>query len=224
MISILTPTRNSPREFRSLITSLIRRCSNKSIVEVLIKIDDDTDDRKYVESTMRRSGFKYTILSTKRGKGYLDINKYLDELAKISKGSILWLIMDDIVVVRGDWVKCLMSTRDRISDNIYIAYSKCASTRLQLSQNKFRGSGNGVPIVSREMYTKLGCFGIDGVPFDSYIRGISNSLPSRTFFLDIWTVQQFASRSMDIKRKSVKKKLSKRDYRNIVQKIGVKSL
>ena len=69
MISILTPTRNSPKEFQSLI-------SNKSLVEVLIKIDDDTDDRKYVESTMRRSGFKYIISSSPRGKGYLDIYKY----------------------------------------------------------------------------------------------------------------------------------------------------
>ena len=218
MISILTPTRNSPTEFKSMVDSLVKTCSNKSLVEILVKIDDDTDDIKYVESTLKRSGFKYTILSSPRGRGILDIPKYVDELFKISIGLIVWGIADDIIITTGDWVKDLMSTRDRIQDNIYIAYPKYASKMSQARNNKFRGSGNGTPVLSREMYNKLSDYGILDIPFDCYIRGISNAVPDRTFYINVYTVQKVSNRK---KITIVKKKLSKKNYDKIVENIGL---
>ena len=219
MISILTPTRNSPIEFKSMVDSLVETCSNKLLVEILVKIDDDTDDRKYVENTLKGSGFQYAILSSPRGRSNpLDMPRYVDELFKISKGLIVWVFPDDVVIINGDWVKHLMDTRNKVTDNIYIVYSKYASKMSQARSSKFRGSGNGIPILSREIYNRMGGYGRNNVPADCYIRGISNAISDRTFYIDIYTAQKFSSRR---KNKLQKKKLSSREYDNIVRSMGI---
>ena len=220
MISVLVPTRNASVQFESLIHSLSTQCEDKSMIEILVKVDDDTTDSRYANYIPKCWGFKnYRVLSSPRGRGYLDLNNYLHSLARVAQGSIFWLIMDDMIV-EGDWANAILSTRDRVPDNIFLAYSHYACSSVKWRDKKFRTTGNANPVVSREMYEKLGHFGVEGVSFDSYLRQVAGLLPNRTFLLDIKTAQMFRSRA-GVDKKVVKKKLGKQYYIDLLKNAGI---
>ena len=178
MISILIPTRGSPDGFAIFIDSLKHFCSSLKKVEVIAKVDDDTNDYKYVDIALKKSGFKYSIFSSPRGRGYLDIPKFYSDLVKVASGSILWQLGDDLTIVRGDWVQQLMSTRNVVSGNVYLAYCYYARSLEKLERGwGFRGRFNAIPIVSREFYDKLKILETGEVQLDEFIGGIAKEMP-----------------------------------------------
>jgi GDP-L-fucose synthase len=149
-------------------------CSRKDQVEFVIKIDADTNDEKYVKKILQNNRFPFVIVKSKRGKGYLDMPRFCDEMIKASHGETLWMMSDDINIVFGDWANRLLSLGSL--DGIYAAYVKYVSSPSKLAKGKSRLFGNACPIISRKLYDKLGCCSQKGVQIDIFIRGILSFL------------------------------------------------
>lgn len=122
LVSFLIPSINK-ESFVKSIECLKNTCSNISLVEVLIKIDIETDTPFY-EDILQKSGFDHRILCSPVS-GYTNIGVFHNEMAAVSQGSLLIPYADDLFMEHGDWVKELEYTRTIYPDNLYAVALLC---------------------------------------------------------------------------------------------------
>lgn len=106
--------------FALSIANLTETCSDKSKVEILVKIDIQSDI-EYYEDILKKYHFKHEVIYSPV-TGYLNIGDFHNDLALRSKGEIIWMLTDDFFVKHGDWVAALHETRNVYPDNIYAVY------------------------------------------------------------------------------------------------------
>ena len=149
-ISLLIPSHKAGSDFKRMLKSFSKTCEGRRHeVEILVKIDPD-DDRNFYAERLTYSGFKWQIIQTPRLKGYNSLHIFYNDLAKISSGDLLWVASDDLFITRAaNWVDSIWSTRNTFPDNVYVVHVDI--------DGKGAGSKNNViPIMSREMYNRLG--------------------------------------------------------------------
>jgi len=92
-ISIIFPTRGRHTILSRVIESLERGLSPTMSIEFCIKVDsDDTDSIKTLQQ-LNKPNIK--ILITPRGRGYLDLPIFFNQLFQISEGEFIWCWSDD---------------------------------------------------------------------------------------------------------------------------------
>lgn len=225
IISILIPTRGSPVSFRNTVESFAKTCVDTSRVEFLIKTDKDTKDQKYVRRVFKEFPFTYEILNSPRQNGYVDLPRFFNDLAKLSNGMFLWLISDDVQIIQGNWVKEIFRSRGVISDNLFIAYAKFAISADKLRQKRFRETGNGCPIVTRELYDRLQCFSVNEIQCDVFLRGlIGASEKKRSVTIKRVIIAQMTDNQSRVRGNVSnyrKKNISASEYKRIAREIGI---
>jgi hypothetical protein len=152
-ISILMACRNNHSQFKDALNSLSTLCSNKSKVEIILKVDLD-DQIKFYRSKLNESGFPFKILEYDKMDGYNDLHVFYNDLAAISSGKLLWLSTDDVIVESANWDSIIikeyeeeLAKRKEITDNIFI---------INFKNNSDIFPPQRAPMVTREFYKKLG--------------------------------------------------------------------
>lgn len=125
LVSFLIPSINKPA-FVKTIECLKNTCSNIDVVEILTKIDMESDIPFY-EDILQKSGFDYKILCSPVS-GYTNIGVFHNEMAAVSQGDLVFIFGDDLFVQYGDWIKELENTRTLFRDNIYAVTLSCGES------------------------------------------------------------------------------------------------
>lgn len=103
LVSILMPTRSASHKSLRQAVDSIRESAGQHAkhVEILMRADDDDKDRHELISELA-DGW----IIGPRGRGYIDMGIFVNELAEMSRGSWCWLFDDD-AWIEGDWVSQL---------------------------------------------------------------------------------------------------------------------
>lgn len=125
LISVIMYSRDRPEIFKEAAMSVAQTCSNVNQVEFINKFDDDDPNvHRYLEIVKEiheQYGIHMKTVISDRLKGYWSIHTYLNDLSLMTRGKILWILGDDIMV-RGDWYALLASTRNKFQDCIYVVH------------------------------------------------------------------------------------------------------
>ena len=98
----MMPTRKRVQLLNECLDSLNAKTKNKSLVEILIKIDDDDQETiDFVNSYQSEIEIR-TVISD-RGNGYGSLNEYYNSLAQISEGEFLMVFNDDGEMTTDSW-------------------------------------------------------------------------------------------------------------------------
>jgi hypothetical protein len=106
-ISILLPTRGRTDALKRSIMSLINLAQNPEKIQILLGFDSDDDKSvdyfiEHIQSDIEACNARYTCLSFSP-MGYLRLNEYVNELAKISTGDWLMFWNDDAIMESKGW-------------------------------------------------------------------------------------------------------------------------
>lgn len=150
LIGIMIPTRKRVQLLKECLDSFNNKTTEKSIVELLIKMDtDDIETIDFVKNYKSEISIKYIISDRKNGYGSL--NEYYDSLAEISDSEFLMVFNDDIEMLTEGW------------EQHFKPYSgKCFVLAVNNKRIKkgewlpiFEGY-NGNPSIPKEFYLKFG--------------------------------------------------------------------
>jgi len=192
-ISILLPTRENIKFLEKAINSILKNAYNPKKIEILLAVDDN--DRKTIEYTQKfrnKNNFKCLIL--KQGEGYFDAGIRLNELAKISKGDLLFCFCDDMVIKTKNWDKILLNTANRLNkDKVFTLYP---------IHNQSNKNWPITPIITREWYNIVGKF-CNSFEADTEIL-IIGKLLKRIYKIKKINIFHFNDLSKKIKQKSWK--------------------
>lgn len=140
LVSILMPTRTAVfSSLRRAVNSILETAGdNWEQVEILLRLDDDDIERVPVAMELTKGTGKFVV--GPRGRGYLDMGVFVDDLVKVAKGKWCWLFDDD-AWVQGDWFKQLSELRcDPHSGPAANAQN------YQLGGSLYRNGPNGGPV------------------------------------------------------------------------------
>jgi len=123
LISLIMYSRDRPELFKQSVSSMVQSCSDVSQIEVICKFDyDDPQLPAYLDTAKWIHGYLRVHVKTvisDRLDGYWSIHTYLNDLATLARGKILWILGDDILA-SGDWLNLLGKTRQVFQDCIYV--------------------------------------------------------------------------------------------------------
>ena len=121
IISLLIPTRNRTKSLRRLFDSIKETCNSTGNLEVLLRIDeDDIETIRFIEEYSKNSKLLIRTVIGKRGKGYVDMHKKMNELCQISNGKFLFFFADDVQFMTRNWDEKILATYNSMySDNIF---------------------------------------------------------------------------------------------------------
>ena len=123
LISLIMYSRERPAIFKQSIASMASSCSDSTQIEFICKFDYDDprlpeylDIAKWIHGGLR---IHVKTVVSDRLYGYWSIHTYLNDLANLARGKILWILADDIMAA-GDWLNLLKKTRQAFRDCIYV--------------------------------------------------------------------------------------------------------
>lgn len=131
-ISLLLPTRGRPHLVKQLFESIVTTTKNLNQIEIILYMDDDDVTRHEIGHP---SIPIHIIVGPKMTMG-----AYNTACLKQSKGRIIALINDDMVMKTQDWDEQLIKMDSEYPDRIYLAYPNDA----------FNKKWGAFPILSRE--------------------------------------------------------------------------
>lgn len=181
-ISILLTSRDRPVLLGRYLERLEKTCSRPDRIELLIKLDsDDSHLNRYMSlvDLIGQRGIRHRILVYPPFHGYWSGFMFLNDLAKLASGKMMWLQADDLRISGGDWFAEFMNTRDKyFKDNIYI---------IGVSTDTHGRSGirgNHAPCLTREWYEVLGYIS-PSPQVDSWLHHLARRL-RREIYTPIW--------------------------------------
>jgi len=132
--------------YKTLIEHGPKKCDD---VELIVKVDKDEDVSPYYE-LLSNSTFHYKILLYPTYYARHSLHHFFNDMFRISSGKIIWILTEDLKVVKGNWYTSLMKTRNCFKDNIYY---------ICVPMNNGKGSKQIVsaPAVTREWCNATGC-------------------------------------------------------------------
>ena len=115
LVSILIPTRGRPSGLCVAIDSFYSLARDKSLLEFVFKADDD--DQPTIDALNRISTIvpSCKVVISPRGKGYLDMHNWVNQMCKVSSGQWLFLANDDMKVTVDNWDQILLSVGTAVS-------------------------------------------------------------------------------------------------------------
>lgn len=102
LVSFLIPTRNRIDWLRRTLDSIIHTCSDRSDIEILLRIDDDDKERvALVPELETLYGIRAVI--GPRSTGYCNLSNFIDELVYVATGDWAWFLDDDAWIDGNTW-------------------------------------------------------------------------------------------------------------------------
>lgn len=107
LVSVLIPSRNKSQSLLEAIDSIYSLAFDKGNVEFLVKADND--DIKTIETICSlQEVIPLKAIISPRGKGYLDIHHWINDLSRIARGDWLYLFNDDARIKTEGWDQILL--------------------------------------------------------------------------------------------------------------------
>jgi hypothetical protein len=148
LVSVLLPTRGRSNFLLGALESLYATASKPSDIETIIKIDDDDTATRDVATKLVNlmGGCPISVCSGPRGKGYLEMHQWINQLCGMAKGD--WLIFwnDDTRMLTLGWDTALLNCGGGFADGLFMFICKVLQ----------RPSSNEFLFIRREMYEVLG--------------------------------------------------------------------
>jgi len=160
--------------FGECVDLLSKECSDHSVVEVLVKIEDPNLVSRY-DNILNKHHFANTKILCYPLSGYNNIGHFFNSMAESSQGDLFFVLCDD-GVVHGDWVADFMGSRGKFRDNIY-------------ALNTRNHPWTPYPVISREWFNFFGyltpkleymdrfgnnCSGY--APIDTWIQNVASAV------------------------------------------------
>jgi 2-polyprenyl-3-methyl-5-hydroxy-6-metoxy-1,4-benzoquinol methylase len=102
LVSVLIPTRGRPAQLCQAISSIYDLAQDKSLVEFILKIDDD--DLETIECAKNlASALPLKAIVSPRGNGYHDMHTWVNTMSEAATGDWLFLFNDDARMATPDW-------------------------------------------------------------------------------------------------------------------------
>lgn len=114
LISLILPTRHRPELVKRLFNSIIKSSSQPNFIEVILYVDEDDINSHQLDSTELKI---IRIIGPSRSMG-----SYNHLCLEKSKGDIIILINDDMVMQTPGWDEKIRAMDASIPDQIYLAY------------------------------------------------------------------------------------------------------
>jgi glycosyltransferase involved in cell wall biosynthesis len=104
LVSILIPTRKRVKLLKECLDSLNIKTQDKSLVEILVKIDtDDQETTDFIHQYKQTSSVEIKELITDREKGYGSLDKHMNNLSSLSEAEFLLGLNDDVEMLTEGW-------------------------------------------------------------------------------------------------------------------------
>jgi GT2 family glycosyltransferase len=104
LVGIMIPTRKRVNLLQECLDSFNQKTNEKSLVELLIKIDtDDEETIKFVENYILTSEIDIKVVISDRKNGYGSLHEHYNSLAKASEAEFLFGMNDDIEILTDSW-------------------------------------------------------------------------------------------------------------------------
>lgn len=107
LVSVLLPTRGRPKHLCEAIDSLYSLAHDKSLIEFILKIDNDDLETIDVSNKLSAVLPLKSIISP-RGNGYLDMHHWVNNMCAMAKGDWLFLFNDDARMATQNWDQYLL--------------------------------------------------------------------------------------------------------------------
>jgi hypothetical protein len=146
MISILLLSRKRELMLEECIDSIFKTSSTE--VEIFVGCDTD-DDTDYKRLHNKYSEKNVTFIYQQRG--FFSIPKYLNKMAKLTKGSSIFVLNDDCIMEDTDWDLQII---DKLGDGSIPLYGKTYDDSIDRISDDYAA----FPIITRSAYDKLGFF------------------------------------------------------------------
>jgi len=109
LVSILMPTRGPVDGLLKALRSIKSTASDYSQVEVLLRMDSDDTARIGLWSNLKDL-FDVRVIIGQRGRGYLDMGRFIDDLVAVADSQWCWLFDDDAWVEGNTWQEQIAAT------------------------------------------------------------------------------------------------------------------
>ena len=110
LVSVLIPSRGRPQRLADTIGSLWDKAIDKNQIEFVLKIDEDDPETVTTVRDLIADGLKRVkIFVSPRGRGYLDLHIYLNDLCKHAEGDWLVIFNDDAIMETEGWDDTLVN-------------------------------------------------------------------------------------------------------------------
>lgn len=179
LVSVLMPTRGRVPWLAETVDSLYSLARDKSLIEFCFKLDqDDLDSIKFIQDLSAIIPAR-TIISP-RGKGYLELHNFINELSAIAKGDWLFIFNDDARMLTEGWEQILLEAdpwlMGKWGGNNDVCLFAPRVVEREISWE--------FPILRRKVYEILGHFSL-AYSSDAYIYGILSDLDAAAILSSI---------------------------------------
>jgi hypothetical protein len=179
LIGVMIPTRKRVQLLKECLDSLNIKTKNKSLVEILLKID--TDDQETIDFiSLYQSEISIKNVISDRRNGYGSLNEYYDSLAKISDAEFLMVFNDDIEMITENWEEQFIP----FSGTNYIIAVKNERIKNGIKSSIF-DRYNGNPSIPHDIYKALGTLSCHPMLDDWWVH-ITRNIREQNFELEKW--------------------------------------
>lgn len=110
LVTVLLPTRGRVRWLLESIDSLHSLARDKGLIEYILKVDsDDAETITAANDLAGRFKMPLSAVVSPRGRGYLDMPAWVNELIRYAQGDWLFLFNDDARMLTQNWDQLLLS-------------------------------------------------------------------------------------------------------------------
>lgn len=175
----MIPTRNRVTLLKECLDSLDKTTSDPSLVELLVKADDDDSETlRFLNSYT--STLPVKIVVSPRKNGYGSLHEHYDSLAKISEAEFLMVFNDDIEMTTQGWEQHFLP---------YSGTNFILAVRNERVKNGVRSpifeNYNGNPSIPHDLYKSLGTLSHHPMLDDWWVL-VTRAIREQNFELERW--------------------------------------
>jgi len=175
----MIPTRNRVSLLKECLDSLNQMTSDPSLVELLVKADDDdVETLRFLNSYT--STLPVKIVVSPRKNGYGSLHEHYDSLAKISEAEFLMVFNDDIEMTTQGWEQHFLP---------YSGTNFILAVRNERVKNGVRSpifeNYNGNPSIPHDLYKSLGTLSHHPMLDDWWVL-VTRAIREQNFELERW--------------------------------------
>jgi len=175
----MIPTRNRVSLLKECLDSLNKATSDPSLVELLVKADDDDIETiRFLNSYTSILSLKFVV--SPRKNGYGSLHEHYDSLAKISEAEFLMVFNDDIEMITQGWEQHFLP---------YSGTNFILAVRNERVKNGVRSpifeNYNGNPSIPHDLYKSLGTLSHHPMLDDWWVL-VTRAIREQNFELERW--------------------------------------
>ena len=170
VISFMLPSRARPEWLREALENIRDTATHPELVEIIVLIDDDDESLLAIQDKLPAycAPCSMQLIVGSRGKGYIDMHRFCNEMAAVAKGDYLWFFSDDARFANDKWFEVAAANRDRLS-------VLCPPTN-PVTLARDGKAGNIFPAVHRGLFELTGNYG-ENNHMDTWWQDLSRWVP-----------------------------------------------